>query len=68
MGIFQYECMVSAATPPKNVGCETCPIRVGPGGVRHLQLHIAGAVEKLPTRQCRGSCMMQCIVFFLACL
>ena len=24
MGIFQYECMISAATPPQNVGCERC--------------------------------------------
>ena len=24
MGILQYECMISAATPPQNVGCERC--------------------------------------------
>ena len=24
MGIFQCECMILAATPPQNVGCEKC--------------------------------------------
>ena len=32
MGIFQYECMILAATPPQNVGCERCIFNVGVWG------------------------------------
>ena len=33
MGIFHYECMILAASPPQNVGCERCLMipRVGDG-------------------------------------
>ena len=46
MGIFQYECMISAASPSQNVGCERCllncsnAVAVG----RSLEIHCKPSV------------------------
>ena len=46
MGIFQYECITLAATPPQNVGCERCLSITsrGGGGWIHNFLYIISGV------------------------